>query len=97
MAASDENVEDPDLATLDHKDLPALHRAKAELMVRHKKKDLDLFFQARVTSMIALINLFLDPELDYGWIECSRLATTAAGKGSVSHARNLRKWVVAYM
>lgn len=98
MAASDEkDAEDPDLATLDHKDLPALRRAKVELIVRHKKKNLDLFFRARVTSMIALINLFLDPELDYGWIECSQLAAKAVGKGSVSHARNLRKWVVAYM
>jgi len=36
--------------------------------------------------MIALINLFLDPELDYGWMECSWLAAKAAGKGSISHA-----------
>ena len=43
--------------------------------------------------MIALINLFIDPDLDYGWMQCSELA----GKGSVSHAHNLRKWVVAYM
>ena len=75
MAASDdEDVEDP-----------ALRRTKAELIVRHKKKNLDLFFRARVTSMIALINLFLDPELDYGWIKCSQLVEKAAGKGSVSH------------
>jgi hypothetical protein len=47
--------------------------------------------------MIALINLFLDPELDYRWIECSKLAAKAMRKGSVNHARNLRKWVVAYM
>ena len=47
--------------------------------------------------MIALINLFTDPDLDYGWMQCSELAAKAAGKGSVSHARNLRKWVVAYM
>jgi hypothetical protein len=39
--------------------------------------------------MIALINLFLDPELDYGWIKCLQLAIKAAGKGSISHARNL--------
>ena len=47
--------------------------------------------------MITLINLFLDPELDYGWIECSQLSPKASGKGSVSHARNLQKWVVAYL
>ena len=47
MAPSDEkNVEDPDLSALDHKDLPALCRAKADLIVRHKKKNLDLFFRA---------------------------------------------------
>ena len=98
IAASDnEDQSDADLETLDHRDLPALHRAKAELETRHKKKNLDLFFQARVTSMIALINLFLDPELDYGWMECLKLAAKAVGKGSVNHARNLRRWVVAYM
>ncbi len=41
--SDDEAVEDQDPTTLDHKDLPALRRAKAELVVRHKKKNLDLF------------------------------------------------------
>lgn len=47
--------------------------------------------------MIALINLFINPDLDYGWIQCSKLAAKAARKGSVSYACNLQKWVVAYM
>ena len=47
--------------------------------------------------MIALINLFIDPDLDYGWMQCSKLAAKAAVKGAVNHARNLRKWVVAYI
>jgi hypothetical protein len=55
-------------------------------MARHKKKNLNLFFRARVTNMIALINLFVDPDLDYGWKQCSELAARAAGKGSVHHA-----------
>jgi hypothetical protein len=83
--------------TLDHQDFPALRRARAELVVRHKKKHLDLFFQARITNMIALINLFIDPKLDCGWMECSELAAKAGGKGSINHARNLRRWVVEYM
>jgi hypothetical protein len=91
------DAEEPEPKTLDHRDLPALCRAKAELEVRHKKKNLDLLFRVRVTNMIALINLFIDPDLDYGWMQCFKLAAKAAGKGSVSHARNLRKWVVAYM
>ncbi|KAF8226125.1 hypothetical protein L208DRAFT_1380337 [Tricholoma matsutake] len=40
-----EDEEEPEPETLDHHDLPALHRARAELVVRHKKKNLDLFFQ----------------------------------------------------
>ena len=47
--------------------------------------------------MITLINLFLDLELDYGWIECLQLSAKACGKGSVSHAQNLQKWVAAYL
>ena len=96
-AGDNEDQSDADLETLDHRDLPALRRAKAELETRHKKKNLDLFFRARVTSMIALINLFLDPELDYGWMKCSKLVAKAVGKGSINHARNLRRWVVAYI
>jgi hypothetical protein len=47
MASTDDGgVRDPDLATLNHKDIPALRRAKAELIARHKKKNLDLFFRA---------------------------------------------------
>lgn len=81
--------EDHEPKNLDHRDLPALCRARAELEVRHKKKNLDSFFRAQVTSMIALITLFIDPDLDYGWMQCSELAAKAAGKGSVHHACNL--------
>jgi hypothetical protein len=79
--------EEPEPKTLDHRDLPALYKAKAELEVRHKKKNLDLFFRVRVTNMIALINMFIDPDLDYGWMRCSELAAKAAGKDlSIMHA-----------
>jgi hypothetical protein len=80
VVSDNEDQSDADLETLDHRDLPTLHWAKAELEARHKKKNLDLFFQAQVTSMIMLINLFLDLELDYGWMECLKLAAKAAGK-----------------
>ena len=39
-----EDEEEPEPKTLDYHNLPALHRAKAELEVRHKKKNLDLLF-----------------------------------------------------
>jgi hypothetical protein len=43
-ATGTKDKEEPEPETLDHRDLPALHRARAELEVRHKKKNLDLFF-----------------------------------------------------
>ena len=88
---------DTENETLDHHNIPALRQAKAELVMQHKKKHLNIFFRARITNMIALINLYIDPELDYGWIKCSELAARAGGKGAVNHARNLRRWVVEYI
>jgi len=67
-ASDHEDQSDPDLEILDHQYLPALHRAKAELETRHKKR-----------------------------MECSKPAAKAVGKGSVNHAQNLQRWVVAYM
>ena len=81
---------------IDQRNVPALRQSKAALEVKHKKNDLDLFFRAQITNMIALINLFLDPQLDFGWIESSELAAKAAGRG-INHARNLCRWVVDYM
>jgi hypothetical protein len=50
---------DPESKPIDNSDLLALCHAKAEPEVRHKKKNPDLFFQAHITSMIALILLIL--------------------------------------
>jgi len=44
IVSDNEDQSNADLETLDHRDLPALRQAKAELEARHKKKNLDLFF-----------------------------------------------------
>jgi len=47
--------------------------------------------------MTALINLYIDPKLNLGWMKCSELAEKAAGWESFNHAQNLHQWVVSYM
>lgn len=46
--------------------------------------------------MVATLNLYLDAELSYLWRESSILAAKAMGHG-VKHARNLQKWIKAYL
>ncbi|KAG1804444.1 uncharacterized protein BJ212DRAFT_1303553 [Suillus subaureus] len=86
--AADSDAESKFPATfkiLDHRDLPVLQRAKAELIVRHGKNNLDMFICAHVASMIALISLYIDPELRFGQMKCSKLVAKAVRRG-VDHA-----------
>ena len=91
-----ETATDELLNGLSHKDFPALHRARAELMVKAKDKKLDIFFRSRITAMTATLNFYLDTELSYSWRESSVLAAKAMGCG-LKHARNLRKWIKTYL
>jgi len=93
---SPETAIDETLNRLSHKDFPALRRARAKLTVKAKDKKLDVFFRSRITAMVATLNFYLDAELSYSWRESSILAAKAMGHG-VKHARNLRKWIKAYL
>jgi hypothetical protein len=73
-----------------------LRCAQAKLTVKAKDKKLDVIFRSRITAMIATLNFYLDAELSYSWQESSVLAAKAMGHG-VWHARNLRKWIKAYL
>jgi hypothetical protein len=44
-----------------------------------------MFFQGRITAMVATLNFYLDPELSYSWQESSVLAAKALECG-VKHA-----------
>ena len=93
---SPETATDEILNALSHKDFPALRRARAKLTVKAKDKKLDVFFRSRITAMVATLNFYLDAKLSYSWRESSILAAKAMGRG-VKHARNLRKWIKAYL
>jgi len=65
-------------------------------MVKAKEKKLDVFFRSRITAMVATLSFYLDAELSYSWQESSILTAKAMGHG-VKHARNLQKWIKAYL
>ena len=92
---SPETTTDQFLNGLSYKDFPALRCTQAKLTVKAKDPKLNVFFRSRITSMVATLNLYLDPELSYSWRESSVLAAKALGRG-VNHARNLRKWIKEY-
>jgi hypothetical protein len=84
------------LNALSYKDFPELRRARAKLTVKSKDKLIDVFFRGRITGMLGMLNLYLDPELSYTWQQSSLLASKAAGHG-VNHARNLRIWMLRFL
>lgn len=60
-----ESTSDQLLNRLSYKDFPALRRAKAKLTVKSKDKKLDVFFRSRITAIVATLNLYMDPDLNY--------------------------------
>ena len=66
---SPETTTDQFLNSLSYKDFPALCCAWDKLTVKAKDLKLDVFFQSHITSMVATLNLYLDPELSYTWCE----------------------------
>lgn len=84
------------LDQLNYKDLPNLRHAREELSVKAKDKKLDVFFRARITGMVGILNLYLDPQLSYTWREASLIVSKSQGHG-VKHARNLRTWIHQYL
>jgi len=93
---SPETATDEILNALSHKDFPALRRARAKLTVKAKDKKLDVFFRSCIMVMVATLNFYLDAKLSYSWQESSILAVKAMGRG-IKHARNLQKWIKAYL
>jgi len=93
---SPESVTDRTLKQLNYKDFPALRRAVAALTVKSKDKSLDVFFRARITAMVGVINLYLDSQLSYTWREASMLVAKSQGHGSY-HARTIRTWIHAFL
>ena len=85
-----------DKALTNWRDLVALSRARKELTREVKNKRIDVIVCARITSMVASLNLYLDPNLRYGWREASTLAAKTSGHGQ-SRARRIRRWIHQYL
>lgn len=49
-----------------------------------------------ITSMVATLNLYLDPELTYSWCDASLIAAKASAHG-VTYAQNLCTWLCHYL
>lgn len=93
---SPETFTDSVLNALDYKDFPALHRAREKIAASSKDKKLDVVFRSRITAMLGALNLYLDPELSYGWREASLVASKSLGQG-INHARNIRTWIHQFL
>jgi hypothetical protein len=84
------------LNALTFRDTPALRKALHGLQKKTKDRSIDLFFRARITSMVETINLFLDPDLGFNWRKASEVAARAQGR-NMNHARNLRSWIHRFL
>jgi hypothetical protein len=76
------------------RDRAALSRAREKL--QSQARTLDVIFQARVSAMLGVLNLFLDPGLPCTWREASMIVSKAQGHGS-TRARSIRAWVLDFV
>jgi hypothetical protein len=75
------------------------HAALSKALEKLKSQDklsLDVVFKARISSIIGVLNLFLDRELRYTWREASMIVAKAQGHGS-TRARSIRTWVLDFV
>jgi hypothetical protein len=77
-------------------DHAALSRAWERLMSQSQDKSLDVIFWARISAMVGVLNLFLDPELSYTWRESSVIAAKAQGLGS-TRTCSIWAWVLDFV
>ena len=84
----------------DDKALDLLHNhavlSRARERLQSEEKSLDVIYRARVTAMIGILNLFLDPGLSYTWREASMIVAKAQGHG-LRRARSIRTWVLDFV
>lgn len=79
---------------LDYQNLPALHCAKARLVVLVKKPSkLGVVLQAQLLAMLSTLNLFMDEDLGLSWQKASIVAAHAQGFTGEKQARNVCVWL----
>jgi len=96
-APPDKSPETPADAALDLlRDRAVLLQAQKRLTLQSQDKALDVVFRARVSAMIGILNIFLDPELPYTWRKASMIVAKAQGHGE-TRARSIRRWVLDFV
>jgi hypothetical protein len=87
---------DRTLNALTWMDQPALRRALKGLTMKAKDKQIDVFFSTHITSMVTMVNLYLDENVACTWRQASMLAAKAQGRGA-NHTRNLWSWIHRFL
>ncbi|KAH9014045.1 hypothetical protein EDB85DRAFT_2157659 [Lactarius pseudohatsudake] len=73
-----------------------LRKACVPLLVMSKSPNFDALLRARLTGMVGVLNLYLDPALQYTWRRASELVSKIEGKGA-NRARMLRRWILEFI
>lgn len=76
-------------------DWVALSKAQVALMDKSRDLWLGISLRARITGMLGLLNLYLDPGLQYTWREASAMVATIQGRG-VKRAQKLWEWALTF-
>ncbi|KAH8987499.1 hypothetical protein EDB86DRAFT_3082231 [Lactarius hatsudake] len=77
-------------------DRESLQKACVPLLVMSKSTNFDALLRARLTGMVGVLNLYLDPALQYTWRRASEIVSKIEGKG-VNGARMLRRWILEFI
>ena len=89
------------LATVDKaldvwNDWDRLQRASVTLSAMSRNTNFDAVLRAHLTGMVGVLNIYLDPDLQYTWRKASVMVSKVEGKG-VNHARMLRQWILKFI
>ncbi|PBK85860.1 hypothetical protein ARMGADRAFT_1036033 [Armillaria gallica] len=87
---------DTALAQVNYRDFPSLRKAQKALSLKAKDKKLDVFFRGRITSMVAVLNLYLDSYMQYSWRQASFIAARSQDR-SISYAEKIRGWLHRFL
>ena len=61
-----------------------------------KNTNFDVILQVHLTGMVGVLNLYLDPAVQYTWRKASVIVSKIERKG-VNHARMLRQWILEFI
>ncbi|KAH9004863.1 hypothetical protein EDB86DRAFT_3071440 [Lactarius hatsudake] len=78
------------------KDREKLRRACAVLTTKSKDMHISILLQTHLTGMLGMLNLYLDPALQYTWRGVSLVVAKIQGSGE-KRAHNLCQWILNFI